>query len=197
MNDLDKLYRFIENHVSLSEDIKERLSGEIKHIHFKKGDKVVELGRTSSTLYFVVSGIYRVYKLHEGKEITGYFNVKDRNPFVASFVSLLTQTPSKEIVECIQDGELLSISYAKWKQFYQISESLNTFGRITAEYNYVLAIERIEALQYQSAADRYNAFLKIYPNLINQIPHHYIASYIGITPESLSRLRKSLTKSDS
>ncbi|MBQ0740731.1 Crp/Fnr family transcriptional regulator, partial [Aquimarina celericrescens] len=68
--------------------------------------------------------------------------------------------------------------------------SFNTFGRLIAEFNYVLAIERIESLQYQSASERYDIFIKCYPNLLNLIPHHYIASYLGVTPESLSRIRK-------
>jgi len=164
---------------------------------FQKGDQIVKSGETCTTLKFVVSGIYRVYKLEDGKEITSYFNCNDRNPFVASFVSLLRKRPSTEIVECIEAGELLSIRYDDWLTAYTRSERLNTFGRLMAEFNYVLAMERIEALQYHNATERYESFLKLYPQLLNRIPHHYIASYIGVTPESMSRIRSALAKGKS
>ena len=184
------LIDLINKHVSLNHIDIEMLESIIKVEAKVKGDVVVTSGQVCKELKFVRSGIYRVYKLLEGKEITTYFNTVDRNPFLASFVSLLTNSPSKEIVECIGDGELLTVSYQDWQALYRKSDAMNTFGRLMAELNYVLAMERIEALQYHSAKTRYESFLKLYPNLMNYIPHHYIASYIGVAPESLSRIRK-------
>ncbi len=194
MDKLENLYNFISAKVNITETDKELIATSVKVESFVKGDQIVRLNQTCQSLKFVVSGIYRVYKLEEGKEITSYFNYENRNPFVASFVSLLTESPSHEIVECIEDGELLSINYTDWLNLYSKSERLNTFGRIMAEFNYVLAMERIEALQYHNATERYQSFLKLYPNLMNMIPHHFIASYIGVAPESMSRIRKELTK---
>lgn len=191
---LQKLYDFIEHKLPLSKEEKEMISAKVSQVSLKKGDKIVIQGQVSNKLYFVVSGIYRAYKIDDAKEITSYFNYENRNPFVASFVSLLTQKPSKEIVECIESGELLSIYYSDWLELYKKSNQINTFGRIMAEYNYVLAMERIESLQYYKAKDRYLSFMELYPNLLNMIPHHYIASYIGVTPESLSRIRKEVYK---
>lgn len=189
-NGFEKLFDFINKTVLLSEDDKNLLLDLIQIDSYKKGDQIVRLNQICKSLNFVVSGIYRVYKLENGKEMTSYFNYEIRNPFVASFVSLLTETPSHEIVECIEDGVLISIQYNEWKVLYAKSERLNTFGRIMAELNYVLAMERIESLQYHNATDRYEAFLLLYPDLMNRIPHHYVASYLGVTPESLSRIRK-------
>jgi CRP-like cAMP-binding protein len=192
-----KLFYFISEKVAISETDKELIAEKMTFESFKKGDLIIRSNQVCTKLYFVNSGIYRVYKIVDGKEITSYFNYENRNPFVASFVSLLTGTPSAEIVECIEDGELISIQYSDWKAIYSESRNISTFGRIMAEFNYVLAMERIEALQYHSATDRYEAFLKIYPNLMNLIPHHYIASYLGVAPESLSRIRKGISKSKS
>ncbi|WP_438423586.1 Crp/Fnr family transcriptional regulator [Aquimarina macrocephali] len=185
-----KLIDFISNWVDLSEIDIERLQSKLSIEIYDKGDSIIRQGQVCKSLKFVISGIYRVYQLKNGKEITSYFNYESRNPLVASFVSLLKEKQSNEIIECIVPGKLVSISYTDWTSLYSISQSFNTFGRLMAEFNYVLAIERIESLQYQSASERYDIFIKLYPNLLNLIPHHYIASYLGVTPESLSRIRK-------
>ncbi len=185
-----KLMDFISNWVKLSQYEKQEIYSNLSVESYIKGDIILNQGKTSGTLKFVTSGIYRVYQLREGKEITSYFNYEARNPVVASFTSLLKAQPSNEIIECIVPGQLLSIDYNKWVSFYNTSHALNTFGRLMAEHNYILAIERIESLQYKNATERYNSFIKLYPNLLNLIPMHYIASYLGITPESLSRIRK-------
>ena len=186
------LFDFIASKVDLSKKDQIAIEALLSTEAYHKYDVIVKQGQVCTQLRFVVSGVYRVYRIEDGKEITSYFNYESRNPFVASFVSLLTGTSSQEIVECIVPGTLLSISYTDWTSLYDGSPSLNTFGRRMAEYNYILAMERIESLQYQTATDRYASFMKLYPSLLNMIPHHYIASYIGVTPESLSRIRKQL-----
>lgn len=185
-----KIIAFISNWVELSNHEKEIIHSNLSAKSYTKGDIILKQNQTSNTIQFVISGIYRVYQLRQGKEITSYFNYEYRNPIVASFTSLLKAQPSNEIIECIAPGQLMSINYSKWTSFYKESHALNTFGRLMAEYNYLLAIERIESLQYKNATERYNSFIKLYPNLLNLIPMHYIASYLGITPESLSRIRK-------
>lgn len=190
MEQLNPLFEFINQRVKLLDSDKIQITNIARVESFSKGDQLVRLDQTCKTLRFVLSGIYRVYKIEEGKEITSYFNYAQRNPFVAAFVSLLSNSPSNEIVECVESGETISFDYNDWKNLYAQSNRLNTFGRLMAEFNYLLAIERIESLQYKDAIDRYTAFIILYPNLLNLVPHHYIASYLGITPESLSRIRR-------
>ncbi len=193
-NEYQKLFDFISTTVVLNNTDQVKISSKLSLEDYKKGDFILNQNQVSKTLKFVLSGVYRVYQLKNGQEITSYFNYEERNPLVASFPSLLTQQPSTEIIRCIIPGRLISIFYADWHELYKTSLELNTFGRLLAEKNYVLAIQRIESLQYQNATERYTMFLELYPNLLNQIPHHYISSYLGITPESLSRIRKALTK---
>ncbi len=185
-----KLTDFISKWIKPSDEDLEQLHSKLVIENYGKGDVLIKQGQICSSLKFVFSGVYRVYQLNNGKEITSYFNYESRNPFIASFVSLLKAQPSNEIIECIVPGKVLSIKYSNWTALYNISQSFNTFGRLMAEFNYILAIERIESLQYLSASDRYEKFIKLYPDLLNMIPHHYISSYLGITPESLSRIRK-------
>lgn len=194
LNEYQKLIGFISRWVDLSKTDIDLIQSKLRIENYDKGDIIVKQEQICKSLKFVISGVYRVYQLKNGKDITSYFNYDSRNPIVASFVSLLKEQPSNEIIECLVSGKLISINYEDWKSLYKVSNSINTFGRLMAEFNYILAVERIESLQYKSASERYEIFIKLYPDLLNRIPHHYIASYLGITPESLSRIRKTFTK---
>ena len=192
------LLRQILNHISpVSEEEVEFLLKNSEEATLKKGDFLLKEGQMARSIYFVLSGVFRVYQNIDGREITSYFSYSERNPFAASFPSFLTQSPSNEYVEAIESSSVISISYDQLNKLYDSSNGFERLGRILAEKNYLLAMERINSLQYQSARDRYNIFMKIYPGLLNRIPHHYIASYLGVTPESLSRIRKDLASSES
>ena len=161
---------------------------------YKKGDLFVKEGQLCNYIGFLNKGIARVYYVIDGKEITSYFNAGSRNRFVCSFTSFLSRKPSFENVHFLEDSELLILDYKQLQELYDKSPNIQKLGRLMAEYNYVLSMERIYSLQHSPAIDRYNNMLKIYPGLMNQIPHHYIASYLGITPESLSRIKKNAFK---
>lgn len=161
-----------------------------KNATFSQGDFFSTPDNTCKQIAVLQSGIGRVYHLHDGKEITDYFNTTTRNQLVSSFVSFLKRKPSREYVQFLTDSEVLVINYDQLQELYDRFPSFERLGRLMAERNYLLALERIESLQYHNATQRYESFLNLYPGLMNQIPHHYVASYLGVTPESLSRIRK-------
>jgi CRP-like cAMP-binding protein len=172
------------------------LKEKLKPKSFKKGDFFIKEGQLCNYIGFLNKGIGRIYYVIDGKEITSYFNAGSRNMFVSSFTSFLSRKPSFENIHFLEDSELLMLGYDELQALYEQSPAIQKMGRIMAEYNYVLSMERIYSLQHASALERYNNMLKIYPGLMNQIPHHYIASYLGITPESLSRVRKDAIKGE-
>lgn len=161
---------------------------------YGRGDYFIREGEVSHRIGFLVSGIARVYHLANDKEYTSYFCFPQRNRMVASFESFLTQRPSRESIHFLQDTELILISRSKLYELYEQSPAIQELGRRMAEYNYILAMERIYSLQHDTAQARYEKLLDIYADLINLVPHHYIASYLGVTPESLSRIRKDLMR---
>lgn len=165
------------------------------HKRFEKGDFFASPSSVCQHIGFLESGIFRVYHLSTKKEVTNYFNTANRNPFVSSFKSFLTNEPDNIYVEAITDASVHMISRDKLEELYKTYPSMERIGRLLAEKNYLLSLERIESLQYHTATQRYETFLKQYPMLINQVPHHFIASYLGVTPESLSRIRKSYIQS--
>ena len=184
------LVEAFNNLTPISEEEMEVFLSKAERVNFKKGEYFATPDLTCVHLAVLQSGIFRAYHIHDGKEVTDYFNTTVRNPLVSSFASFLSQQTAKEYVQALTDSELLLISYESLQELYVDYKSFERLGRLLAEKNYLMALERIESLQYHSATDRYAAFLKQYPMLINQIPHHYIASYLGVTPESLSRIRK-------
>lgn len=157
---------------------------------FNKGDFFVRAGNRADQMGFLLNGVTRVYEIKGGKEVTNYFNTTERNPVVTSFKSFLNGAVSTEYVEAIETVEMLVISKTDLERVFESSHAFERLGRKLAEYHYLKAMERIDSLQVASAGSRYESFLKMYPGLINRIPHHYIASWLGITPESLSRIRK-------
>lgn len=163
-------------------------SFEIKHL--KKGEYFIHEGQVCNHIGFLNTGILRVFYVEGDKEFTSFFNFGNRNPLVSAFTSFFTRQPSRESIHALEDSEIGLIHYDKLQHLYDKSFELQKLGRLMAEYNYILAMERIYSLQHQSATERYNNLLKIYPQLVNHVPHHYIASYLGITAESLSRIRK-------
>ncbi len=159
---------------------------------FARGEYFIREGEVCHRIGFLVSGIARVYHLANDKEYTSYFNFPQRNRMVGSFESFLTQRPSRESIHFLQDTKLILISRSKLYELYEQSPAIQELGRRMAEYNYILAMERIYSLQHDAAQLRYEKLLDIYADLVNLVPHHYIASYLGVTPESLSRIRKEL-----
>lgn len=180
----------LEKYNILDDEDWQQFRKHLKPKSYKKGDLFISEGQVCSHIGFLNNGIARVYYIIEGKEITSYFNADSRNIFVCSFTSFLTRKPSLENVHFLEDTDLLLLNYEALQELYDNRPNIQKLGRLMAEHNYVLSMERIYSLQYSPAVDRYNNMLKIYPGLLNRIPHHYIASYLGVTPESLSRIRK-------
>jgi len=183
---------FLSGFHSLADSDVDLLLSICTEANYTKGDYFVREGAVCSKLGFLIGGIARVYHLANDKEYTSYFNFAQRNRLVSSFESFLTKKPAKESIHFLEDAQLVLISREDFYGLYDKSAAFQEMGRKLAEYNYILAMERIYSLQHDTAQMRYEKLLHIYPDLVNRVPHHYIASYLGITPESLSRVRKDL-----
>ena len=189
---MNQFQQFIHRFSSLDPDVFAAFKEVARKDVYRKNDLIAKPSVVCRRVGFLESGICRVYHLHNSKEITDYFNTIDRNPLVSSFRSFLKEEPVDTYVEAITEVVCYSISKDELENIYSSFPEVNRIGRLLVEQTYLTALERIESLQYQSASDRYIDFLKQYPMLINTIPNHYIASYLGVTPESLSRIRKNL-----
>ncbi|GGF35854.1 Crp/Fnr family transcriptional regulator [Echinicola rosea] len=154
---------------------------------FKKGEVVVREGQYSKKGYLIVEGCSRAYYLKNGKDISDWFTFE--NQFMASVVSFFSDKPSPHYVEFVEDSTVLEFSK---DAVDSLSEKYHDFerliGKVVTETMLGLC-ERLDTIQFSRAEERYRHLLAIHPDITNRIPLTHIASYLGITLETLSRIR--------
>ncbi|GAB3638578.1 Crp/Fnr family transcriptional regulator [Hymenobacter arcticus] len=148
-------------------------------------------GQVAQRLYFIEEGLVRGYALHAGQEVSSWF--MREGDFVISIVSFLTQQPSTEYLELLEPSVLYSIGYAQLAELYRAFPEFNYVGRVLTERYYVQSEQRAHQLRTLPAAERYARLVKDYPNLLQRVPLKQLASHLGISPETLSRLRAKRT----
>jgi len=169
-------------------------ASEKKVWHLQAKDFFIKEKETCQEMAFVNSGVLRMYYLSpEGKEINTMFFFE--NDFVTSYQSLLLQQPGRYFIQALANCELIIVSYHTLQNAYEYSHLWNKFGRLIAEKSYIISEKRIESLLFCNAEERYLNLIKTYPRVFEQVPLYHISSYLGIERESLSRLRKKLSKS--
>jgi CRP-like cAMP-binding protein len=154
----------------------------------KKGEFLTTPGEIAYECGFVLKGCYRIYYLIDGKESTRFIGCE--NIFMSSVPSFTTQKPSVEYVEALESLDLLMLSYQDLQKMYELSPKWERMVRILAEYSYNEQQKRIYSLIAHSAHQRYEDLTKSRPDLIQRVPQFIIANYLGISPETLSRIRK-------
>lgn len=163
------------------------LSQMLRQDAFPRKHWLLQPGQVSDRLYFVEQGVVRGYYLKDGKDVTSWF--MREGDFIISIVSFYTRQPAQEYVELLEDTVLWSITYAQLQQLYRDFPEFNVVGRLLTEKYYVLSERRSQNLRMQTAPERYAQLLSDFPDIFGRVPLKYIASHLGISPETLSRLR--------
>lgn len=153
----------------------------------KKREILIQQDEISNSIYYIKSGILRMWHNADGADITLQFFEKDQ--FLSSFESFYLQTPGKFTVEVIEDGEVLEISRNDFQKIMEKDDAVQEFLMNYACERFIEYINLFLSRIKNTPEQRYIELLEEYPDIIQKIPHHYIASYLGITPVSLSRIR--------
>lgn len=150
----------------------------------------LKLNAVENHISFIESGVVRLFipKENPEKEITFGFSFKDE--FISAYDSFLTQKPSAYQLQALTDTIILSITYSDLQLVYNKTQIGNLIGRLTAERLYLLKSKREQNLLNLTAEERYKKLFKERPELLKEIPLKYISSYIGVTAQALSRIRK-------
>ena len=157
----------------------------------EKRTKLLKVGEIENYISFIDKGIVRFFFPKEAKEIT--FGFCFSNEFVSAYDSFLTQSPSLYELETLTDVEMWSMSYDDLQEVYKKTSIGNTLGRISSERLYLIKSRREQSLLNETAEERYLKLFDERPKLIKEIPLKYIASYIGVTAQALSRIRRRIT----
>ena len=152
----------------------------------------LKLNQIENHISFIESGIVRLFipKDNPEKEITFGFSFK--NQFVSAYDSFLTQSPSNYQLQALTETSVLSISYKDLQSVYKSTQIGNFIGRLTAEDLFLIKSKREQNLLNLNAEQRYLKLFKERPELLKSVPLKYVSSYIGVTAQALSRIRKRL-----
>ena len=152
----------------------------------------IKVNQIENHISFIESGIVRLFIPRDNpeKEITFGFSFK--NQFVSAYDSFLTQSPSNYQLQALTETAMLSISYKDLQSVYKSTQIGNLIGRLTAEDLFLIKSKREQNLLNLNAEQRYLKLFKERPELLKSVPLKYISSYIGVTAQALSRIRKRL-----
>ncbi|MFA9463117.1 MAG: Crp/Fnr family transcriptional regulator [Velocimicrobium sp.] len=186
---LKQMYTELNDYVCIPDIQWNKLKIKLRCITIKKNDYFIKSDDIPDKVAFIVQGVFRVYYLTQsGNDNTLVF--RDENKFLSAYSSFLENVKSKYSFQALEDSTLLYISL---NDYIELSTEHVCWQIITTKYSQMLFVEkenREMELLGDDAETRYNNFTKKFPELVMRIPQFHIASYIGITPETLSRIRK-------
>lgn len=188
---MKELFDFILKFGNLNQQQVDFISSKAIEINIRKEEYFSEAGKISKQIGFVVEGILRVcYYNNKSEEITKYFI--EENNLVVDLESFDNQISSSSYVQAVTDCKMIIFERKDWLDFLQTIVGFDAIVHKIISRALILKVERRSPLVSEDATTRYLKFLEIYPTAVNRIPLSYVASYLGVTQSSLSRIRKGI-----
>jgi CRP-like cAMP-binding protein len=159
---------------------------------FKKKSILLDIGKISNEVFYIVKGCIRLYCEKDGEELSTYFFTE--NMFAGSYDSFISRRPSKVAIETLEECEVLVLTHEAQEKLYDIFPKMNEFIRKAIEQRFVLLHDLFISYLLNSPEERYLMLQKERPELLQRIPQHQIASFLGVTRVSLSRIRNRIAK---
>jgi CRP-like cAMP-binding protein len=181
------LMSYLSSLIPVPPALEARISGMSKKIKVSKNELIVHVGERCSHLYFIGKGCLRGYYLDDGKDITNWF--AQENEFATCFYAFVAGKPSFEFIQALEDCELVQLSRAGLQELYTEYPETERIGRIITEDYYIRLEERLLSIRFKTAKERYRNLVEFKPALLQRASLGQIATYLGITQETLSRIR--------
>jgi len=183
----ENIFEHFEKFIPLSENLKFELEKRLKYIVFKKGEIVLDANRVCTESYFIHKGILRTYFFKDGKEISEYFC--GINEWVNSPKSFMQRKKDIYYIDAIENTEAYFINVNDLVFLFNNFPEMERYARLSMGSAFGHLMERIVSIRFTSAKERYHHFQKTYSDIYHRIPLGMVASYLGITQETLSRIR--------
>ncbi|UKB83492.1 Crp/Fnr family transcriptional regulator [Chryseobacterium sp. MEBOG06] len=188
---MEELFNYIKKFGILNEQDELLIAQGIQKIKVQKGDPFIEAGKVSQTIAFVKEGVFRsLYYNKDGDDFTRYFIYEGR--FIGDFQGFTDQLPAHEYIEAITDAVVLVIDLDHFKV---LEKEIKIWPVLFARIHAFVVENKLKVASImlnQDAKSRYLHFLNHYPGLANRVPQSMLASYLGVTPSSLSRIRRNI-----
>lgn len=190
----EQIKSFYSNFIPLSDEEWNLLKPNLRIKYLSKGEKLQVEGDVCNDVTFCNKGLLKSYHLKDGKEyVEAFFS---QNEYMSDYCSFLLRQPSKLYIEALEDCELVLLDYDAVQLLYSRVDNFQKFGRLMAEFLFTQISLRNNSLLFETPEERYLKFSKNRPDLLQRAPQYMIASYLGVTPEALSRIRKRLFSSN-
>ncbi|RXK62602.1 Crp/Fnr family transcriptional regulator [Lacibacter luteus] len=176
------------NHISvLSPESNEAFVAAFEHWQVSKDHYLIREKQVADYIFFINKGIARIYYYKGGKEITEWIAMDGQ--FFLSITSFFQRTPSHLIIQTIEPAEVLGIHYNKLMELAKKYHDVETMFRKMLTGSLILSQQRMDSIQFETAQQRYEKLLHQFPDMVKRVPLSYIASFLGVTLETLSRIR--------
>jgi CRP-like cAMP-binding protein len=177
---------------SISEEEMIAFISQLESRTIAKHEFFVREGQVANEMAVVFKGAFRMYFTYKEREQTGHFMFEGQ--WIGDYESFLSRKPAANNVEALEDSEVFCLSYDNMQAMYKKGAQYERFGRLIAEYVYLVAMNSYKSLLLKTAEERYVELLETQPHILERLPQHYIASYLGIQAPSLSRIRNKLAQ---
>lgn len=185
---MEALLEYLNSIFSLSSDLREHLIQILQSRTFLKKEFLLKSGRVSNKIFFIEKGLVRCFYEDHEKEVCSWF--MKEGDCIISVESFFQQKESYENIQALEDTNAYYIDYNELQYIYQTFPEFNFIGRVLTETYYILSEQRLYSMRMHTASERYNFLMENLPELIQRVPSKYLASYLGIAEETLSRNKR-------
>ena len=184
---LERLFLFFDRHLRIDGEARAAVADICTSFRIERNGILQPAGRTCRNIYFINEGVARIFYIKDGVDVTESFAFEDG--VLARVESLFTGRPTRKAIQMVTESELVAIQADPLFDLYRRFPEVESMFRRIFESLHIDLVNRLERIQFNSAEERYRALLSEAPDIVRRVPLKHIASYLGITQVSLSRIR--------
>ena len=189
---LSELLNLLGGIAELDENEVELINSSFKPLTLSKGEFFLKSDEVNKHIAFLSKGLVRYFVYKDDEEAT--FEFTKQGEFIGDYQSFNNKTVSKQNIQAIENCELLIIDHNQIQNIFKTTKNGNLLGRVIMEHRFNIMVNQLLAIYMQSHEERYKSFVSQYSSIAQRIPQYLIASYVGVQPPSLSRIRRRFLK---